>query len=131
GDLRPGGTILEVTSGNTGIGLSMVGAMRGYRVVIFLPKTVSAERRAMIRAYGAELRLLERLHDIHDAVGQAIQMAREDASIFLPSQFSNADNPACPASTRRCGSSGSQFQKRRSSCTSSGRSTTACPPSGT
>ena len=95
GELRPGMTILEVTSGNTGIALSMVGAAKGYRVVIMMPRTVSEERRAMIRSFGAELTLIDEVHHIQDAVARSRELARDDASIFLPSQFENPDNPAC------------------------------------
>jgi cysteine synthase A len=95
GELKPGSTILEVTSGNTGIALSLVGAIKGYRVVILMPKTVSEERRHMIQSLGAELRLLDDLLRIQAAVHHAVELARSDRSIFLPSQFSNPDNPAC------------------------------------
>ncbi len=95
GELRKGSTILEVTSGNTGIGFSMMGAIKGYRVVIMMPKTVSEERRHMIQSFGAELHLLEELNRIQSAVKRTIEIAREDASIFLPSQFANPDNPRC------------------------------------
>jgi len=93
GALRPGMTILEVTSGNTGIAFSMVGAATGYRVVVMMPKTVSEERRHMIQSLGAELRLLEELLRIQGAVETAKEMAKKDKSLFLPCQFSNADNP--------------------------------------
>lgn len=93
GELRPGMTILEVTSGNTGIALSMVGAVKGYRVVVMMPKSVSAERRDMIRSLGAELRLIDSLLRIQAAVAEAEETARSDSSLFLPRQFSNADNP--------------------------------------
>ncbi|MBI3925312.1 MAG: cysteine synthase family protein [Armatimonadetes bacterium] len=99
GDLSPGGTILEVTSGNTGIALSMVGAVKGYRVVIIMPQTVSRERRNMILSFGAELHLIERLTGIQAAVERAIQLAREHQDIFLPSQFSNPDNALCHEKT--------------------------------
>lgn len=95
GELRTGGTILEVTSGNTGIALSMVGAVKGYRVVVMMPRTVSEERRAMIQSFGAELHLLEELLHMQAAVKRAVELARENRDIFLPSQFSNRDNPAC------------------------------------
>ena len=95
GELRPGMTILEVTSGNTGIALSMVGAAKGYRVVIMMPKTVSEERRRMILSFGAELTLIEELLHIQDAVARSREMARRDPAIFLPSQFANPDNPRC------------------------------------
>lgn len=95
GELLPGSTILEVTSGNTGIGLSMIGSMKGYRVVIMMPRTVSPERRQMIRAFGAELHLIDRINNIHEAVARTVELARKDPKIFLPSQFSNPDNPRC------------------------------------
>jgi cysteine synthase len=93
GTLRPGMTILEVTSGNTGIALAMVGARKGYRVVILMPKTVSEERRHMIRSYGAELELIDEVNRIHEAVDAARARADADPTLFLPSQFSNPDNP--------------------------------------
>lgn len=99
GELEPGSTILEVTSGNTGIALSMVGAVKGYRVVIMMPRTVSQERRNMIVSLGAELHLMEELHCIQAAVARAIELARNDRTIFLPSQFSNPDNPRCHEAT--------------------------------
>lgn len=95
GTLRPGMTILEVTSGNTGIALAMVGAAKGFRVLIMMPKTVSAERRSMIRSFGAELVLFDELHHIQTAVAQSRDLAQRDPGIFLPSQFTNVDNPAC------------------------------------
>ncbi|MCA9776121.1 MAG: cysteine synthase family protein [Candidatus Eremiobacteraeota bacterium] len=99
GELKPGGTILEVTSGNTGIALSMVGAIKGYKVVVVMPASVSAERRNMIQAFGAELRLIERLTGIQAAVEEAEQQAVEDPMIFLPRQFSNPDNALCHQQT--------------------------------
>lgn len=94
GELQPSSTILEVTSGNTGIALAMVGAIRGYRVVIVMPKTVSEERRRMIQRLGAELHLLQELNDIRTAVQQAEAQAAGDPQVFLPRQFANPDNPA-------------------------------------
>ncbi len=95
GQLKPGSTIVEVTSGNTGIGLAMIGAIKGYKVLIMMPKTVSEERRNMIESFGAELHLLEELHRIQAAVARSIELAKENQDIFLPSQFSNEDNPRC------------------------------------
>ncbi len=92
GELRPGSTIMEVTSGNTGIALSMVGAMRGYKVVIILPKTVSTERRHMIESFGAELRLLDEINDIQSAIADLEKLAEGRDEIFLPRQFANPDN---------------------------------------
>ncbi|MHC4932479.1 MAG: PLP-dependent cysteine synthase family protein, partial [Planctomycetota bacterium] len=99
GELKPGSTILEVTSGNTGIALSMVGAIRGYRVLIMMPKTVSEERRHMIQSLGAELHLLEELLRIQSAVQRTIELAADRPDIFLPSQFSNPDNARCHEET--------------------------------
>ena len=95
GELLPGHTILEVTSGNTGIALSMLGAIKGYRVVILMPCSVSQERRNMILSFGAELRLLEGLLHMQDAVVQATEIAQNDPTVFLPRQFSNPDNARC------------------------------------
>jgi cysteine synthase A len=99
GDLKKNSTILEVTSGNTGIALSMVGAMSGYKVVIRMPKTVSEERRKMIASFGAKLELLEELLRIQGAVKEAEDEAERDPRIFLPRQFSNRDNPLCHETT--------------------------------
>jgi len=99
GDLKPGATILEVTSGNTGIALAMVGAIRGYHVVIMMPETVSKERRNMIESLGAELHLLKEINDIQAAVRRSVELAKTQPDIFLPNQFSNADNAACHEQT--------------------------------
>ena len=99
GELKAGSTILEVTSGNTGIALAMVGAIRGYRVVIVMPQTVSEERRHMIESLGAELHLLKELKDIQAAVLRSVELAAKDPDIFLPSQFANTDNTACHEQT--------------------------------
>jgi len=95
GDLKPGMTILEVTSGNTGIALSLVGAARGYPVVIVMPKSASEERRHMVRSLGARLELLDSLLHIQDAVKETKERAAKDPSVFLPDQFANADNALC------------------------------------
>ena len=92
GELMPGSEIMEVTSGNTGIALAMVGAMRGYRVTIIMPQTVSIERRRMIESFGARLELLEKINDIQDAVQRTEEIAAGDSRIFLPRQFANPDN---------------------------------------
>ena len=93
GEIKRGSTILEVTSGNTGIAFAMVGAEKGYRVVIMMPKSVSMERRKMIESFGAELELIDDLLRIRDAVEKAVELAKRDPNIFLPRQFSNPDNP--------------------------------------
>ena len=92
GDLKAGDTIMEVTSGNTGIAFSMIGAMRGYKVVIVLPKSVSEERRHMIESFGAELQLLDEINDIQAAIEDTEQYAAGRDDIFLPRQFANPDN---------------------------------------
>jgi cysteine synthase A len=94
GDLGPDSRILEVTSGNTGIALAMIGAIRGYPVTIVMPKSVSEERRRMIELLGGELRLLEEINDIQAAVRESEEEAANDPRVFLPRQFKNADNPA-------------------------------------
>ena len=92
GQLEEGATIMEVTSGNTGIALAMVGAMRGYRVVVVMPRTVSVERRSMITSFGAELELLEDIDDMQEAIERAEEYAESHRNVFLPRQFENPDN---------------------------------------
>lgn len=92
GELRPGSTIMEVTSGNTGIALAMVGAMRGYQVVIVMPRTVSDERRSMITSFGAELELLDDIDDMQGAIVRTEAFAAQHEHVFLPRQFANPDN---------------------------------------
>jgi len=99
GKLRPDSTILEVTSGNTGIAMSMVGAEKGYRVRIMMPASASVERRRMIESYGAELELIESVLHINDARREAESRAARDSRIFLPRQFENPDNPAAHRET--------------------------------
>ncbi len=99
GDLKPGMSILEVTSGNTGIALSLVGAARGYPVTIVLPKTVSSERRHMIQSLGARVELLDSLLHIQDAVRETRERAAADPTLFLPDQFANPDNALCHETT--------------------------------
>ncbi|MBW3085128.1 O-acetylserine sulfhydrylase [Austwickia sp. TVS 96-490-7B] len=92
GELRPGGTVVEATSGNTGIALAMVGAARGYRVVLTMPETMSTERRALLRAFGADLELTPGAAGMKGAVERAQQIAAGDNAI-LASQFANPANP--------------------------------------
>jgi len=94
GDLKPGGTIVEGTSGNTGIALAMIGAARGYRVVIAMPETMSKERRALLRAYGAELVLTPGGEGMKGAVARAEQIAAETPGAVLAKQFENEANVA-------------------------------------
>jgi cysteine synthase len=92
GALQPGGTIVEGTSGNTGIALAMIGAARGYRVVIAMPETMSKERRALLRAYGAELVLTPGGEGMKGAVARAEQIAAETPGAVLAKQFENEAN---------------------------------------
>ena len=98
GELKPGGTIVEATSGNTGIALAMVGAARGYHVVLTMPETMSKERRALLRAYGAELVLTEGALGMKGAVQKAEEIAVERGGV-LARQFANEANPAIHRAT--------------------------------
>jgi cysteine synthase A len=93
GSLEPGGTIVEGTSGNTGIALAMVGAARGYQVVLTMPESMSKERRALLRAFGAELVLTDPSKGMKGAVEAAEQIASEREGAVLARQFANAANP--------------------------------------
>jgi cysteine synthase A len=92
GELRPGGTIVEATSGNTGIALAMVGAARGYRVVLTMPESMSKERRALLRAYGAELVLTPAPEGMKGAVAKAEEIGAADNAVLVR-QFANPANP--------------------------------------
>ncbi len=92
GELLPGGTIVEATSGNTGIALAMVGAARGYQVVLAMPETMSRERRALLRAYGAELVLTPGSEGMRGAVDRANSLAAERPGAVLARQFANPAN---------------------------------------
>jgi cysteine synthase A len=93
GLLRPGGTIVEPTSGNTGIGLAMVAAVRGYRCILTMPETMSVERRAILRAYGAEIVLTPGPEGMRGAVARAEQLVAENPGAYMPQQFKNPANP--------------------------------------
>ena len=92
GELQPGGTIVEATSGNTGIALAMVGAARGYNVVLAMPETMSQERKTLLRAYGAELVLTPGSEGMKGAVAKADEIAAERGAV-LARQFANVANP--------------------------------------
>lgn len=92
GLIGPGSVIIEPTSGNTGIGLASVGAVRGYRVIIVMPDSMSAERCALMRAYGAELVLTPGAEGMSGAIAKANALAAEIPGSFIPGQFDNPDN---------------------------------------
>ncbi len=93
GDLKPGMTIMEPTSGNTGIGLTLVGVQKGYKVVIVMPENMSEERKKIIQALGGQLILTPAGQSIGGSVKEAERRVRGDKSIFVPNQFENTDNP--------------------------------------
>ena len=99
GTLKPGGTIVEATSGNTGIALALVGAARGYKVVLTMPETMSLERRVTLRAYGAEIVLTPGSAGMQGAVDKANEIVAETAGAILARQFSNPANPAVHRAT--------------------------------
>ena len=94
GALKPGYTIIEPISGNTGIGLSSVAAARGYRIQIVMPETMSVERRKMMQAYGAELVLTDGSKGMKGAIEKAEELAKENPESFIPGQFVNPVNPS-------------------------------------
>ena len=94
GELQPGGTIVEATSGNTGIALAMVGAARGYTVILTMPETMSTERRVMLRAYGAQIVLTPGSEGMAGAVARAKQIIAETPNAVSANQFGNPANPA-------------------------------------
>jgi len=99
GELKPGGTIVEGTSGNTGIALAMVGAARGYKVVLTMPETMSRERKMLLKAYGAELVLTPGSEGMKGAVAKAEEIAASTPGAILAKQFANEANPAIHRAT--------------------------------
>ena len=106
GLLHKNTVIVEPTSGNQGIGLALIGAVRGYRVRIIMPDSVSEERRKLVKAYGAELILIHDDGDIGKCIDTclqtALQMAKEDPNVWVPQQFENPDNPMVHRRTTAC-----------------------------
>ena len=99
GILRTGGTIIEPTSGNTGIGLAAIGVPRGYRVILVMPDTMSVERRKLLAAYGAEIHLSDGSKGMQGAIEMAKALAAEIEGSFIPSQFDNPANPKAHEAT--------------------------------
>src|SRR5690348_16813242 len=93
GALKPGGTIVEPTSGNTGIGLAMVAAVKGYRLILTMPEDMSVERQRLLARYGAEIHLTPAIEGMTGAVFAAQELLREHPDYFMPQQFENPANP--------------------------------------
>ena len=99
GQLKPGGTIIEPTSGNTGIGMAMVAAVKGYKLVLVMPESMSVERRRLMQAYGATFDLTPKEGGMKAAIARAGELAQQSAGAWVPQQFDNPANPEVHART--------------------------------
>ena len=99
GKLKPGGTIVEPTSGNTGVGLAMVAAVKGYKLILVMPESMSLERRRLMLAYGARFELTPRERGMPGAIERARELLTETPDAWMPQQFENPANPAIPSET--------------------------------